>query len=97
MRHIVVKQLRLGIQKLLLCFLFLKILKEFPIYIENDDKSKRVEVSLSAGVIFTKVEEKLEYDKLYRKVDSFMYKAKKNGKGHAVMELQDGREEIIFR
>lgn len=73
-----------------------KILKEFPIFVENDDKSKKIEVSLSAGVIFAKLGEKIEYDELYRRADRFMYKAKKNGKGHAVMELIDGKEEMIF-
>lgn len=72
-----------------------KILKAFPIIVENEQKDKKVEVSLSVGVIFTKIGEENQYEELYRKADSYMYKAKKNGKGCAVMEGKGGREQFI--
>lgn len=72
-----------------------KILKEFPIIVENEQKDKKVEVSLSVGVIFTKTGEENQYEELYRRADSYMYKAKKNGKGCAVMEGKGGREQLI--
>ena len=72
-----------------------KILKEFPIIVENEQKDKKVEVSLSVGVIFTKTGEENQYEELYRRADSYMYKAKKNGKGCAVMEGKGGREQFI--
>lgn len=72
-----------------------KILKEFPIIVENDNKDKKVEVSLSIGVIFTKMGEENQYEELYRRADSYMYKAKRNGKGCAVMEGNGGREQLI--
>lgn len=71
------------------------ILKEFPMVLHNEDGKKKVVVSLSIGIIFTKSGEAIEYEELYRRADSFMYKAKKNGKGCAVMELKGGKEEII--
>ena len=72
-----------------------KILKEFPIIVENEQKDKKVEVSLSVGVIFTKTGEENQYEELYRRADSYMYKAKKNGKGCAVMEGKGGKEQFI--
>lgn len=72
-----------------------KILKEFPIVLYGEENKKEVVISLSIGIIFTKSGENLEYEELYRRADSFMYKAKKNGKGRAVMELKGGKEQVI--
>lgn len=72
-----------------------KILKAFPIVVENEQKNKKVEVSLSVGVIFTKTGEENQYEELYRRADSYMYKAKKNGKGCAVTEGKGGKEQFI--
>ena len=71
------------------------ILKEFPIILNNEENTKKIAVSLSIGIIFTKSGESIEYEELYRRADSFMYKAKKNGKGCAVMELKGGKEQVI--
>lgn len=71
------------------------ILKEFPMIIEGKNQKKSVTVSLSIGVIFTKTGETNEYEELYRRADRFMYKAKKGGKGRAVMELKGGKEQVI--
>lgn len=72
------------------------ILNEFPMTIVDDRVGKEVVVSLSIGIIFTKSGENVEYEELYRRADNFMYKAKKHGKGCAVMERKDGREQIIY-
>ena len=72
-----------------------KILKEFPIIMKSENGEKSVPVSLSVGIIFTKGNGTNEYEELYRRADSFMYKAKKSGKGRAVMELKGGREQMI--
>lgn len=71
------------------------ILKEFPIVMKGENSDKSVVISLSIGIIFTKVGERVEYDELYRRADLFMYKAKKNGKGRAVMEMRGGKEQVI--
>ena len=71
------------------------ILKEFPMVLYGKDNEKKVVISLSIGIIFTKSGEDIEYEKLYRRADSFMYKAKKNGKGRAVMEAKGGKEQVI--
>lgn len=71
------------------------ILKEFPIVLHSEDNKKEIAVSLSIGITFTKSGENIEYDELYRRADSFMYKAKKTGKGCAVMELKGGKEQVI--
>ena len=71
------------------------ILKEFPIILSNKENKKEIVVSLSIGIIFSKSGEKLEYEELYHRADSCMYKAKKNGKGCAVIELKNGREQMI--
>lgn len=71
------------------------ILKEFPMVLYGKDNEKEVVISLSIGIIFTKSGEDIEYEKLYRRADSFMYKAKKNGKGRAVMEMKGGKEQVI--
>lgn len=72
-----------------------EILKEFPMVISEESSKKQVIVSLSIGIIFTKNGEENEYEELYRRADRFMYKAKKGGKGRAVMELKGGKEQII--
>ena len=72
-----------------------KILKEFPIIMKGKNGEKSVPVSLSVGVIFTKNGEMNEYEELYRRADKFMYKAKKGGKGRAVMEVKSGKEQVI--
>ena len=69
------------------------ILKEFPIIVENEQKS--VKVSLSVGVTFTKYGEENKYEELYRRADSYMYKAKREGKGCAVMEGKGNKEQLI--
>ena len=71
------------------------ILKEFPIVLRGENQDKKVAITLSIGIIFTKSGEVIEYEDLYRRADSFMYKAKKNGKGRAVMEMKGGREQVI--
>lgn len=72
-----------------------RILKEFPVIMKSENGDKSVSVSLSVGVIFTKSNGANEYEELYRRADSFMYRAKKSGKGCAVMELKGGREQVI--
>ena len=72
-----------------------KILKEFPLIVQNENKDKKVEVSLSIGVIFTKSGEETQYEELYHRADSYMYKAKKSGKGCAVMEGKGSKEQLI--
>ena len=72
-----------------------KILREFPIIVRAEHTDKCVEVSLSVGVIFTKYGEENDYEDLYRRADNYMYKAKKNGKGCAVMEGKGNREQLI--
>lgn len=72
-----------------------KILREFPIIMEDESGTRAIPVSLSIGITFTNVGEANEYEELYRRADSFMYKAKKRGKGCAVMEGKNGREIII--
>ena len=71
------------------------ILKEFPIVLCGEKQDKKVSITLSIGIIFTKTGEANEYEDLYRRADSFMYKAKKNGKGCAVMEVKGGKEQVI--
>lgn len=71
------------------------ILKEFPIVLQGDKQDKEVSITLSIGIILTKTGEVNEYDELYRRADSFMYKAKKKGKGRAVMEMKGGKEQVI--
>lgn len=71
------------------------LLKEFPMELSTEETKKKVVVTLSIGIIFTKSGENLEYEELYRRADKLMYTAKKNGKGKAVMELKGGKEEII--
>ena len=72
-----------------------KILAEFPMLLHDKDNKKEVKISLSIGIIFTKAGESIEYEELYRRADSFMYRAKKNGKGRAVMEVDGGKEQVI--
>ena len=62
---------------------------------KSDNEENAAPVSLSVGIIFTKGNGINEYEDLYRKADAFMYKAKKLGKGCAVMEGKGGREIII--
>ncbi len=72
------------------------ILKEFPIVLKGEKQNKEVTISLSIGIIFTKTGEVIEYEELYRRADSFMYKAKKKGKGCAVMEMKGGKWKVIY-
>lgn len=71
------------------------ILREFPIVLSNEEKKKEIAITLSVGIIFTKSGEVIEYEELYRRADKYMYKAKKNGKGCAVMEVKSGKEQVI--
>lgn len=75
-----------------------KILGEFPIVLKKEEEPEQeVNVSLSIGIIFTKPGHEIEYEELYRRADKLMYKAKKNGKACAVVEVKGGKEEVIYR
>lgn len=72
-----------------------EILREFPIVLHSDDGKKEIKVSLSIGVVFSKAGERIEYEEMYRKADTYMYKAKKKEKGIAVIEAFHGAKEKI--
>ena len=63
-----------------------RILKEFPIEVKNEDLTETVVISVSIGITFTKPGEPNVYEEMYRKTDQYMYKAKKKGKGIAVIQ-----------
>lgn len=72
-----------------------KLLQNFPVEL-LDEKGKSIEVSLSIGVVFSKAGERVDYEEMYRRADSYMYKAKKREKGIAVLEAFNGsREKIV--
>lgn len=74
-----------------------KILGEFPMVLKKEEAPEtEVKVSLSVGIIFTKPGQEIEYEDLYRRADKLMYKAKKNGKACAVVEIKGGKEEVIY-
>ena len=60
-----------------------RILEQFPFIYEEDEK--RVEVSVSIGLAFSQPGDNLTYEEMYCNADSAMYKAKKAGKGRAVI------------
>ena len=67
-----------------------KILEQFPFIYENGEK--RVEVSVSIGLAFSRPGDNLTYEEMYYNADSAMYKAKKAGKGRAVVFGEKGEE-----
>ena len=73
-----------------------KILEEFPIVLRAEDGTKEVVVSLSIGVVFSRAGESIEFDEMYRRADTYMYKAKRKEKGIAVLEAFNGaREKVV--
>ena len=59
----------------------------FPIIMEDESGTRAIPVSLSIGITFTNVGEANEYEELYRRADSFMYKAKKCGVDKFTMSI----------
>jgi diguanylate cyclase (GGDEF)-like protein len=59
-----------------------RVLKRFPIVIEGEIK---VEVSVSIGIVFKEAGELPSYTQLSERADGAMYRAKKAGKGQAVI------------
>ena len=75
----------------------LNILRNFPIVLETPDKNMEIHVSVSIGVVFGKIQENSDFEELYRRADKKMYKAKKQGKGIAVVESFQQEDETIIR
>ncbi len=60
-----------------------EVLKQFPlVYGEGE---KRVGVSISIGVAFSHSGDKISYEEMYLNADAAMYRAKRMGKGRAVV------------
>ena len=71
------------------------ILHKFPIVYKKENQEIRV--SASIGVAFHKAGNGCDYEEIYRRADEYMYKAKKKGKGIAVMENLEGNDDIVIR
>jgi diguanylate cyclase (GGDEF)-like protein len=59
-----------------------RVLQNFPILLQGE---KPVEVSVSIGVVFEEEGKTPSYSQLCESADEAMYKAKKSGKGKAVV------------
>ena len=67
-------------------------MKEFPIVLE--DEEKKVEISVSIGVTFSKTGESNMYEKMYRNADIAMYRAKQYGKA-VLLGDKKGTEVVV--
>jgi putative two-component system response regulator len=70
-----------------------KLLDNFPIVIEGE---RRVEVSVSIGIAYRNPGENIEYEVLCSKADEAMYRAKKLGKGKAVISEEKNARELVI-
>jgi diguanylate cyclase (GGDEF)-like protein len=70
-----------------------KVLEKFPIVIDGD---KIVEVSVSIGIAYKNPGEDMEYTRLCTKADEAMYRAKRLGKGKAVVGAERNMREVII-
>jgi diguanylate cyclase (GGDEF)-like protein len=71
-----------------------KILKEFPIVV--GEGKKKVNVSVSIGVAFKQEGKTATYERLYRRSDWAMYKAKEKGKARAVVTIDQYSKETVI-
>lgn len=69
------------------------LLSEFPIVLKKD--AEEVAVTLSIGVVFGEGSD-MTYRALYERSDEAMYKAKKSGKGKAVVQAAAFMPETII-
>jgi diguanylate cyclase (GGDEF)-like protein len=70
-----------------------EVLKKFPIVITG---GKRVDVSVSIGVAYKNPGEDMTYEKLCDKADEAMYRAKRLGKGKAVVSAERNTKELVI-
>jgi diguanylate cyclase (GGDEF)-like protein len=57
---------------------------------------KRVDVSVSIGVAYKNPGEDMTYEKLCDKADEAMYRAKRLGKGKAVVSAERNTKELVI-
>jgi diguanylate cyclase (GGDEF)-like protein len=75
------------------------VLRKFPIVIDEEQdakESEHVEVSVSIGIAFKNRGEEIDYAKLCDKADEAMYRAKRLGKGKAVVGAERNRKELVI-
>ncbi|MBQ9989776.1 MAG: GGDEF domain-containing protein [Lachnospiraceae bacterium] len=60
-----------------------RILKSFPVFIGEGENS--IPIGVSIGLAFSQKEKELTYEEMYMNADAAMYRAKKAGKGRAVV------------
>jgi diguanylate cyclase (GGDEF)-like protein len=70
-----------------------EVLKKFPIVITG---GKQVDVSVSIGIAYKNPGEDIEYTKLCDKADEAMYRAKRLGKGKAVVGAERNTKELVI-